>query len=303
MKMSIEQQIQQLGGDRKLLERYLKQKWTVIPVNYLHNRLMGRNHFLELIKRKQFDHDLPNETIEELISYFDNGGQGLGFTFRECNVIFGIANIFTQKGFPNEIECTCRELYRAAGYGSNPGGGLRQATRQILKALGKKRYPFFWTERNDNWKWLTYENLFKIESIASSKYRIKWNEKFMGRLHRNYRLADPDIFRRIRGYKQEIGKNPSKYDIRLYDLLLLENSNLIKRNYLVLATAPMLMDHYIQERKLAYIRKKLEGIYRMYAELGYLSNFYLDRDGARHKQDFLILNKNSYYKLREVYKQ
>jgi hypothetical protein len=61
----------------------------------------------------------------------------------------------------------------------------------------------------------------------------------------------------------------------------------------------MLMDNMIRNRKKKDIRSKLNDIYEMYCNLGYLTDFKIDQKGIRHKVDILYLNHQKFYRLRD----
>lgn len=302
--------------DRKILKNPSEPHKTKVSANLTTNKLMGRKQALQYLKNDRIDPYGSNKIKEEVVAFLNNGGEGIDLTFEETCMIYGIANIFTKFDYPDYVECSERELYKAMKYDKNLSGWQRQRLRKIVEDLSNKKFPIYWTE-GDGWRWLTFDTLIKlawgieseegrVEFIKSlptrnnfTRYKIAFNKMLIGNMHKNYRLGEPNIGKEIKEYRKSKKGRPSKYDIRLYDLLLNENKRVIKRNYLKMAQAPMLMDHYIRERKFKLIRKKLNSIYKMYKELGYLLDYEIDIKGAKNRIDVFYLNPDKFYRLRD----
>lgn len=295
---------------------------TMISADFTANKVMGRKVALEHLRSGgmvDFTKGTKEKekTQEELKTFFDDGGEGIDLTFDEACLIYGIAYLFTWHEYPSYIECTEKQLYEALKYEKKISGWQRQRLRKIIEELSLKRFPVYWIE--NKCRWLTFDSLIKLawgvrtgESNIEFKtlptrenfelYRIELNEKLFGRVNKNFRLVDPNIGREIRDYRRKSNRKASKYDIRLYDLLLHKNESVIKRNYLKIAQAPMLMDNMIKNRKQRDIRDKLNDIYEMYYHMGYLTNFEIDQIGTRYKVDVLYLNPEKFYQLQDVKK-
>jgi len=317
--MSNNSNIELATSEKRTLKVLSAHTKTKIPASYTANRLMGRKEIERYLENDRID-PCKNERVqkEEIALFLNNGGEGIDLSFEEECLIYGIANLFSNNDYPEYIECTEKELFKALKNNKKPCGWERQKRRKMLENLSNKRFPIYWSEEEGNriWRWLTYDVLIKlawgIETENGnlefkpfptkenfSRYKIAFNEKLIGRLRNNFRLGNPDIIREIREYRKGQGKKASKYDIRFYYLLLHENKKVIKRNYLKIAQAPLLMRRYIKDRKFKFIREKINSIYRMYADLGYLSNYYINHEGARYNVDILILNPDKFYRLRD----
>ena len=297
-----------------------------ISADYVANKVMGRKE-----ARKHLDFDKvkgteeKEKTQEDLKTVLNNGGKGIDLTFGEACLIYGIAYLFSQyEPHPPHIACTEKELYQALRDERKFDGRQRQRLGDTLEDLSKKEFPLYWTEyqmvegKKVKTKWITFGSLFELawgfwddgefQETPSREnfelYRIELNEKIFGRIDQSFRMVDPNIGREIRKYRKKQKRNgrASKYDIRLYDLLLNQNKAVITRNYLRIAQAPMLMDNMIKNRKQRDIRDQLSDIYKMYYHMGYLTNFKIDQMGTRHKVDVLYLNPEKFYGLRDVKK-
>ena len=299
--------------EREMLDNLPEPHRTKVSANYTANKLMGRNQIFKHLEKK-VDYYQQEKIRDEAKAFLNNGGEGIDLTFDEACMIFGIARIFTKYDYPNNVEFPKKELYRALNYDNNLSGWQRQRIKRTLEHLAEKRVPIYWTER-DGYRWLTFDTLIKLawgieteeggiefESSPTrqnfTRYKLALNKRLFGNIPRNFRLANPEIGREIREYRKNRGERSSKYDIRLYDLLLGENKSPIKRNYLKIAQAPMLMDHYIRERKLSIIREKLNSIYQMYTDIGYLKHVEIDQKGSKKDIDILYLNPERFYQLR-----
>ncbi|MFC2164028.1 hypothetical protein ACFLT2_03400 [Acidobacteriota bacterium] len=289
---------------------------AVISADYTSNRLVGRKTIQWHINNKRLDFEKGNQIKEDLIAFLNNGGEGIDLTFDEANMIFGIAYLFTKYEYPQYLECTDGQLFTAMKYKKNLSGWQRQRLRGTLERLSKKKFPMYWTEGKFRIPWMTFDTLFNLESSfqtgngvsgnqddhESSKrnlYRISLNKILFGRLSNNFRMLDPFIGRKIRDYRKALAQRPTEYDLRLYDLLLQENKRIVRWNYLKIAQAPMLMDKYIRQRKIKYIRDKLNDLYRMYCDLGYLLDFKIEQPGTKNTVDILYINPDKFYKLRQ----
>jgi len=299
----------------KFLPRSRRTKFSAF---YTENRILGREEAEKCLQADRIgDPWHKNKGANEEIEVFLNkGGQGMDLTFDEEHLIHGIASIFTMYDYEtNYIECTERGLMKAMRCEKNLSGWKRQDYRRALESLSNKKFPIYWTERS-GWRWVTFDTIIKLawgvkikdgnlefKNVPTrknfSRYRIAFNKLLVGTLTKNFRLANPEIFNEIREYKARINKKPSKYDIRFYYLLLHENKQEIKRNYLKIARAPMLMEHLIKDRKFKELRDRLNSIYRMYYDLRYLSNYHIDYEGAKHNIDILYLNKEKFYQFRD----
>lgn len=301
---------------RELLKSLPEPQRTRISANFTANKLMGRKealHFFE-IDRIYPHQDSTINTKEELAAFLNKGGEGIDLTFEEACMIYGIANIFTEYDYPDYVECTEKQLIKAMRYDKNLSGWQRQRFRGMLEDLSKKRFPIYWNYDGD-WRCLTFDTLIKLAWGVRSRdgceefktlptrenftrYKIAFNKGLVEKIGRNFRLGDPNIGKEIREHRKRKGERPSKYDIRFYYLLLGENREIIKRNYLKTAQAPMLMDHYIRGRKFKLIRAKLNSIYKMYHDLGYLLSYLVEQQGSRYPIDIFRLNPEKFYKLR-----
>lgn len=300
--------------ERKRLIRLPEFHRTKVSANFTANKLMGRNQIFEHLEKNLVDYNQQEKIKNEAEAFLNNGGEGIDLTFDEACLIYGITNIFTKLDYPEFIEFPRKELYRALNYDNNLSGWQRQRIKRTLENLSEKRFPIYWNEE-DGWRWLTFDTLIKLawgektgdgnkgsESFPTrenfANYKLALNKHLFGNINRNFRLVNPEIGREIRDYRKNRRERSSKYDIRLYDLLLGENKSPIRRNYLKIAQAPMLMDHYIRERKFSYIRKKLNSIYQMYYDLEYLKNIEIDKKGSKYEVDILRLNPERFYQLR-----
>lgn len=316
--MSNEPDIELNIDEKELLKSTPEHQKTRISANFTANKLMGRKealHFFEIDRIYPHQNSKIN-TKEELAAFLNKGGEGIDLTFEEACMIYGIANIFTEYDYPDYVECTEKQLNKAMRCDKNLSGWQRKRLRGTLEGLSNKRFPIYWTDR-DEWRWLTFDTLIKLAWGVRSRdgceefktlptrenftrYRITFNKGLVERIRRNFRLGDPNIGKEIREYRKRKGERPSKYDIRFYYLLLGENRKVIKRNYLKIAQAPMLMDHYIRGRKFKLIREKLNSIYKMYHNLGYLLDYLIEQQGSRYLIDIFSLNPEKFYKLRNA---
>ena len=295
-----------------------------ISADYTASKTMGRKEAFKYLQSGMVDFTKGKEkTQEDLETFLNNGGKGIDLTFGEACLIYGIAYIFTKYDPPPPyIECTEKELYRALRCEKKFDGRQKQKLGRTLEGLSKKEFPFYWNETKKigdervRTRWLTFDSLIKLawgiwndgefQETPSKEnfeiYRIQLNEKLFGRVNKNFRLLDPNIGKEIRDYRRKRNGRASKYDIRLYDLLLNENRTVISRNYLKIAQAPMLMDDLIRNRKKRDIRSKLNDIYEMYCALGYLVDFKINQAGTYCEKDVLYLNPEKLYGLRGVKK-
>jgi len=296
---------------------------TKISANFTANYLIGREHKQLLLKKNMVRTDSDDvgieSTIADLTTFFNDGGEGIDLTFEEACMLHAIAKIFTKYDYPNEIECSKGQIFEAMGCGGNLSGHQRQRLRKVLENLADKKFPIYWSEKDRDggrYKWLTYDSLIKLawgvdedsgkDSHLSpsrsnfSHYKLAFNRMFIGPWKDGFRLAESNIGNEIRIYKKARGGRPSKYDLRFYYLLIGENKEIVKRNYLKIAKNPMLMDHLIKQRKCRFIREKLDSIYEMYKELGYLLSYEINKKGAKDWVDVFYLNPEKFYRLRKT---
>lgn len=132
-----------------------------------------------------------------------------------------------------------------------------------------------------------------------SRYKILINPILIVSIDNYFRLAMADIPKEIAEYKAARGERPSKYDLRFYSLLLNENTAIIRRNYLKIAQAPLLMQDYIDQSRFSLIKQIQLKIYEMYKDLGYLLDFETDQPGTKKRQDVFYLNPEKFPKLRK----
>ena len=309
-------------------ENPIEPSQTMISADFTDSETRGRKEILKYLKGDKADFIRGPEEKENigegrqeqgnvekgLTAFIDSGGEGIDLAFEEICMVYGIAYIFTKYDYPPYIVCKEKELYETLGYAGKFGGWQRRDLRKALENLSKKNLPLYWKEHNC--RWLTYDSLIKLawgvwddgefQEIPSREnfelYRIELNKRLFGRIEENFRLVNPDIGREIREYRRKHNKRATKYDIRLYGFLIHKNETPIKRNYLKLASGPMLMDGLIRQKGKRWIRDRLNNIYEMYCHLGYLTGFKLDQAGTRYKIDVLHLNHEKFYGLRGVKK-
>jgi hypothetical protein len=288
---------------------------AMISADYTTSKVMGKKEAFWYLDCNRLDYTRGEKTKEELTIFLNNGGEGIDLTFDETCLIYGIAYIFTKYEYPPYIECTEKQLYEALKYEKKFGGWQRRKLGRMLEDLSLKKFPLYWKEERR--RWITFDSLIRLawgiridesnvefQELPSREnfelYRIWLNERLFGRVNKNFRLVNPNIGREIREYRRMRDERPSKYDIRLYDFLLNENRRIIKRNYLKIAQAPMLMDGLIRKRRKGWIRTRLNDIYEMYYNLGYLKDFKIDQAGTRYEVDVLYLNPQKFYLLRDL---
>jgi hypothetical protein len=290
-----------------------------IPANFTANHLITREKKVELLQKNHVvtqgtDVEIT-KTIEELSTCLESGSGGLDLTFDQESILLGIATLFTKYEAILEVECTKNELFAAAGC-DNPSGGQRKRLEEALVKMADDRFPIYWVERDKDgrrFKWITYDALIKLAYGIEQKYsnvgikpskerfthfKISYNSMFIGDWAEGYRLFESSICKEIREYRSKRNKRPSKYDIRFFYLLIGENRTPLKRNYLKIARNPMLMEHYIKQRKYKFIRNKLNDIYQMYKDLGYLLGFQIEQKGSVGLLDVFYLNPERFHGLR-----
>lgn len=323
------------GYDVKLFWEELKESERIkIPKAYLDSRCGSKEETQRQLTLSFYDDFLKAETKKEIKFFIEHGGEGVDLSFEEERLIFGIMKINTKEGYSGIIEITKGELYDSQGYPRDKRGSIsgyqRAKIDNMLMKLTKTSFPMWryvkvgkdkrgqpvWRPEKTFYPlirtiWI-YRNIKNNELKEYNRnpkrhpkdeqfdhYQILINPILAVSVDEYFRLGMADIPKEISEYRTSKNQIASKYDLRFYSLLLNENREEIRRNYLKIAQAPLLMQDQIDQKRFARIRQIQLKIYKMYKDLGYLLDFKTDQPGTKLRQDIFYLNPEKFHRLRK----
>ena len=248
--------------------------------------------------------------------------QGMELSFTTHCVLHAILHLHESFKDVGSFICNERDLYRAMRINKKTPSVKPSRIRESLEILATKKFPFLYIPQNQRVEFPAFGSLIDLETEErpdketeppkgngkpshatprySRHYKITLNRDLFEPVQNSFRRMNPNIGSEIREYKKKHGGKPTEYDIRFYDLLVRENDQTIKRNFLDIADAPLLMRHLRKQRKELYIRDRITKIYELYKGLGYLEDYELDHQGWNLRPyDILYLNPKKFYRMRE----
>jgi len=310
--------------------RFTPLQWVTLAEWYFRTKCMTPEKIIErmLTMTREEMGEAAEPILEFYTSYYEcekegkTMNQGIELSFTTHCVLHAILHLHESLKGVGSFICNERDLYRAMKINKKTPGVKPSKIRESLEILATKKFPFLYMPQNQRVEFPAFGSLIDLEteerpdkeikppkgngksSHATSRYsrhyKITLNTNLFTPVKNSFRLMNPNIGSEIREYKKKHGGKPSEYDIRFYDLLVTENDQTIKRNFLDIADAPLLMRHLIKQRKEPYIRDRITKIYKLYKGLGYLEDFKLDQQGWNLRPyDILYLNPEKFYRARK----